>query len=71
MKNSKLIWTICRTLTFLVVGLFNTVLIRPEDVGSWKNYLGYFLLALALYDIIALLVKIRRTNKIAKDQRKV
>jgi hypothetical protein len=34
----------------------NTVLIRPEDIGSWKNYLGYLLLFFALVDSIYLLI---------------
>lgn len=49
----KKIWPFFRTLIFIVVGLFNTVLIRPEYIGSWKNYTGYFFLALAVFDIAA------------------
>jgi len=39
-KNTyrKLIWTTIRTLTFLIIGLMNTVIIKPEDIGKWKNY---------------------------------
>jgi len=44
-------WDFLRTLTFIIVGLLNTVFIRPEDIGSWKNYLGYLLLAFAAMDI--------------------
>lgn len=54
MKNS---WTILRTLTFYIVGLFNTLLIKSEDVGTWKNYLGYLLLLIALTDTILLVNK--------------
>ncbi len=50
MRPSKKIWTIIRTFTFLLIGLMNTVWARPEDIGSWKNYLGYFLLVLFLID---------------------
>ena len=46
----KKTWTILRTALFFIIGLMNTVLIRPEDVGSWKNYLGYFFLLLAVVD---------------------
>ncbi len=55
----KITWPIIRILLFLVLGLMNTLWIRPEDVGSWKNYLGYVLLALAVFDIIWLLLKKR------------
>jgi len=47
---NRLGWSIIRIATFIFVGLMNTVLIRPEDVGSWKNYLGYFFLLMAIVD---------------------
>jgi len=33
-------WTTLRTPTFIVVGLSNAFLIREEEIGTWKNYLG-------------------------------
>lgn len=54
MQNS---WAILRTLTFYIVGLFNTLLIKSEDVGTWKNYLGYLLLLIAVIDTIVLVNK--------------
>jgi hypothetical protein len=55
----KKYWPILRTLTFLIVGLMNTLLIRPEDLGTWKNYLGFLFLALVLFDLIMYFVKKR------------
>jgi len=55
MKLQKTRWTIIRTLLFLVVGLMNTVFIKTEDMGSWKNYVGYALLVFALIEIVYLL----------------
>jgi len=55
MKLQKTRWTIIRTLLFLVVGLMNTVFIKTEDIGSWKNYVGYALLVFALIEIVYLL----------------
>ncbi|HKI79954.1 MAG TPA: hypothetical protein VKA26_15535 [Ignavibacteriaceae bacterium] len=46
----KTTWTIIRTALFLLIGLMNTVFIRPEDIGSWKNYAGYFFMILAILD---------------------
>lgn len=46
-----------RIALYLTVGLFNTVLIRAEDIGSWKNYAGYAFLLLALIDSVVLIVK--------------
>ena len=54
-------WPILRFLTFIVVGIFNTVLIRPEDVGSLKNYIGFLLLLLAAVDMIYFFYKQIRT----------
>jgi hypothetical protein len=53
----QLVWQIQRTLLFWIIGLFNTVFIRPADVGTWKNWLGWLLLALALIDTVSLLVQ--------------
>ncbi|MGA7839170.1 MAG: hypothetical protein WB996_14455 [Ignavibacteriaceae bacterium] len=47
---NRLGWSIIRIATFIFVGLMNTVLIRPEDVGTWKNYAGYFFLLMAVVD---------------------
>ncbi len=43
-------------LTFLAAGLAFTVFLRPDENGSLKNYLGYLLLTLAVYDIFVLLI---------------
>lgn len=40
----------------------NTVLIRPEDVGSWKNYIGYALLIIALFDIVSIFIQLKRNK---------
>lgn len=47
----KKYWLILRTLTFLIVGVINTILIKPEEIGSWKNYLGYLFLILVIVDV--------------------
>ena len=42
----------------------NTLLIKPEDIGTWKNYVGYALLIIALFDIIFLIRRyITKDNK--------
>jgi hypothetical protein len=55
MKTPKKNWTVIRTLLFVTIGLLNTVFIRPEDIGTWKNYIGYGLLIVAAADIFFLL----------------
>ena len=60
MKNKK--WTIIRTAGFFLIGLMNTVYIRAEDVGSWKNYAGYFFLLLAVADSFYLVKYYIRKN---------
>jgi len=39
-----------------IVGLMNTVLLRPEDVGSWKNYVGYIFLIISAGNLIWLVL---------------
>jgi len=48
------VWHLVRTLTFWVLGLLNTALARPGDVGSWKYVLGWAFVAIAIADSIAL-----------------
>lgn len=54
MKSPKKQWPIARTLLFVIIGLLNTVFIRPEDIGTWKNYFGFGILLLAIVDIFFL-----------------
>ena len=60
---NKLIWTIIRTIIFIVVGLLNTVFIRVEDIGSWENYLGYFFLLLAAIDTFVIAKNLLKSKK--------
>lgn len=57
MKSTNKYWPYIRTALFIIVGLLNTVFIRPEDIGTWKNYLGYALLVIGLIDALFLLRK--------------
>jgi len=54
-SKSKTSWTIIRTLLFYIIGLMNTVFIRPEDIGRWRNYVGYLFLLLAVIDTVLLI----------------
>ena len=65
----KKYWPVLRTLTFLIVGVFNTVLIRPEDIGNWKHYAGYILLIIGIIDAFFLIksyVKWRKSVSLQK-----
>ena len=64
----KNIWKLIRAATFILVGIINTILIRPEDIGTWKNYLGYLLLILGAIDLIIFLKK-RIAMKQKKEER--
>ncbi|MCP4092715.1 MAG: hypothetical protein GY747_04630 [Planctomycetes bacterium] len=52
--GGKYVWYLTRTLTFWIVGWFNTAMIQPEDAGGWKNWLGWLLLAMALCDSVSI-----------------
>lgn len=47
-------WQVLRTAGFWVIGLMNTVWIRPEDVGSWKHWVGGLVLVIAILDTLSL-----------------
>ena len=49
-----------------IVGLGNTLLIRPEDIGSWKNYVGYVFLIISAANLIWLFVILYK-KKIPKN----
>jgi len=53
-------WAIVRTILFIVIGLMNTVFIRPEDIGTWKNYVGYGFLLRAVVDTFFLIKRYRK-----------
>ncbi|NVK50817.1 MAG: hypothetical protein HWE09_13690 [Cyclobacteriaceae bacterium] len=62
-KKKNISWNVIRTMLFLIIGLMNTVFVKPEDVGTWKNYLGYGLLILALVDAFFLIRSKARITK--------
>lgn len=54
------LWHLLRTLSFWVIGWFNTAMVKDEDVGSWTNWLGWLLLVIALCDSVAIWHKERK-----------
>lgn len=60
--GGKALWHLQRTLLFWIIGLFNTLLLRPEDAGSWKQIIGWLCLALAAADSIGLHLKEREVQ---------
>jgi len=48
------VWHLHRTVLFWIVGLRNTVLIRPEDIGSWRNLVGWVFVVVAAFDTLQL-----------------
>jgi len=57
--GGKDLWHLQRTLLFWIIGLLNTLFARPEDVDSWKYYVGWAFLAIAAADAVALFRKER------------
>lgn len=52
--GGQAVWRVQRTILLWVGGLLNTALLRPEDVGGWRSWLGWTVLLLAAIDSIAL-----------------
>ncbi len=60
--GAKDAWHLQRTALFWVVGLLNTLLLRPEHVGGWRQWVGVLFLVAAMGDTVALFVKERGTR---------
>jgi hypothetical protein len=58
--GGRALWHTHRTALFWIVGLMNTLWIRPEDTGTWKNWIGIAMLAIAIADTVVLWRKERR-----------
>lgn len=52
--GGKDLWHLQRTLLFWIIGLFNTLMIRSEEVASWRNLVGWAFLVVAAVDSIVL-----------------
>lgn len=48
--GGRSLWPLQRTLLFWIVGIMNTALVRSEDVGSWRNIVGWVLVVAAALD---------------------
>jgi hypothetical protein len=55
--GGKAVWHLQRTLLLWIIGLLNTMLIRPAEIGSWKNLVGWALLVAAVVDTIMIYQK--------------
>ncbi len=58
-KKSRLFWTMIRVFGFIAIGAMNTALIRVEDIGTWKNHIGYAFLLFAIMDLIWLSILLK------------
>jgi hypothetical protein len=63
--GARAVWHLQRTLLFWIVGLLNTVFVRPDQAGGWRTWVGAALLVFAVADTIALFRKERRSLQIA------
>lgn len=69
MKRLTPPWHVLRPILFLVIGLMNTVLIRPGDIGSFKHGLGFVLLIVGLIELSLLAARdFQRHGKGGKDR---
>ena len=60
MTKAKRNWTILNIIIFTVIGLMNTVFLKPADVGTWKNYVGYGFLLIAIIELTYYLLILKR-----------
>lgn len=48
--GGRAVWDVLRTAAFWTVGALNTIGARPEDVGSWRTWVGLGVFAIAVFD---------------------
>jgi len=64
MKKNNWNWAvIIRLATLIIVGILNTALIRPENIGTWRNYIGYGCLVIAAIYVVILIIKQTKGKK--------
>ena len=51
-EGRKALWHIQRTACFWLVGLLNTLMLKPEDLNTWKHGLGWLFILAAIADSI-------------------
>ena len=61
-KTNKLAPIILTILTTLLLGLINTVFVKPGDEGSWRIYVGCFFLLIAAVNIVLLVIRLRKPS---------
>ena len=59
-KKNRTLNSIIIILTTSIIGIFNTLMIRPEDIGTWKNYIGYLFLLIAIVNIVVFVIRMTR-----------
>ena len=58
--GNKAVWHLARTVLFWFLGLGNGVWVKPEDAGTWQEWVGWLLLVAAIADTVALALRERR-----------
>lgn len=66
-NGSKEVWHVLRTVLFWIIGLGNTVFVKTVDAGTWRNWLGWIMLGLAVADTITLFFKERTVMKVSTE----
>ncbi|MCP5020308.1 MAG: hypothetical protein GY930_00895 [bacterium] len=65
--GAKDAWHVQRTVLFWVVGLLNSLLLRPEHVDGWRQWVGLLFLVVAMGDTVVLFAKERGTRSENKE----
>lgn len=62
-KKTNLLPFLIIAMIALIIGLMNTFFLKPEDIGSWKNYVGLAFILIAIFNIIIVVFIIRKKKK--------
>jgi hypothetical protein len=62
LRGARALWTLHATVGLWLVGIFNTFLLRPELVGTWRNWAGWISAAIAALGTLALFFQEKGTR---------
>lgn len=55
--KKKSLFLILFVIASLLIGLMNTIHLKPEDIGTWKNYVGYGFIIIAVINSLSYIYK--------------
>lgn len=63
MKNNRFWRFVTLIIAPITIGVANIILVKPEEGGAWKSYLGYALLLMGLVNLVLFVISLQKPQK--------